>query len=94
MGGDVQSGDDDLYLSVGSDDVRDVVSTLLADRRHRGVEWTSHFLNQIDVEDSHLHNDVHDLVLSINVMYQVFDLISEQGSGGPGDIVVPRPYLC
>jgi hypothetical protein len=47
MGGDVQNSDDDLYLSVGLDVVGDVVSTLLADRRHRGVE-------SLKVHDRHI----------------------------------------
>ncbi|OJA14303.1 hypothetical protein AZE42_01562, partial [Rhizopogon vesiculosus] len=42
----------------------------------------------MDVEDSPLHNDARDLVQSINGMYRVLDLISEQGSGGLGDFVV------
>ncbi|OJA15113.1 hypothetical protein AZE42_09078 [Rhizopogon vesiculosus] len=42
----------------------------------------------MDVEDSPLHNDARDLVQSINGMYRVLDLISEQGSGGLGDIVI------
>ncbi|KAG0705087.1 hypothetical protein DFH29DRAFT_316434 [Suillus ampliporus] len=38
--------------------------------------------DNMDVEDSPPHNDARDLVQSINGMYRVLDLISEQGSGG------------
>ncbi|OJA14302.1 hypothetical protein AZE42_01565 [Rhizopogon vesiculosus] len=42
----------------------------------------------MDVDDSPLHNDARDLVQSINGMYRVLDLISEQGSGGLVDKII------
>ncbi|OJA14299.1 hypothetical protein AZE42_01566 [Rhizopogon vesiculosus] len=67
MGGvDHSDSDDDLYLSVKSDDAGELM----------------------DVEDSLPHNDAPDLVQSINGMYRVLDLISEQGSGGLVDKII------
>lgn len=42
----------------------------------------------MDVEDSPLHDDARDLVQSIEGMYRVLDLISEQGSGGLVDKII------
>ncbi|KAG2040447.1 hypothetical protein BDR03DRAFT_892378 [Suillus americanus] len=42
----------------------------------------------MDVEDSSPHSDARDLAHSINGMYRVLDLISEQGSGGLVDKVI------
>ncbi|KAG1764546.1 hypothetical protein EDD22DRAFT_951631 [Suillus occidentalis] len=42
----------------------------------------------MDVEDSHPHDDARDLVQSIEGMYRVLDLISEQGSGGLVDKII------
>ncbi|KAG1848072.1 hypothetical protein DFJ58DRAFT_746884 [Suillus subalutaceus] len=42
----------------------------------------------MDVEDSPPHDDVRDLVQSIEGMYRVLDLISEQGSGGLVDKII------
>jgi len=48
----------------------------------------------MDVEDSPPHNDARDLVQSIDGMYRVLDLISEQGSGGLGDCIVLTKSSC
>jgi hypothetical protein len=58
------------------------------------VGWSFHVLLQMDVEDSPPHNDARDLVQSINGMYRVLDLISEQGSGGLGNFVVLAKSSC
>ncbi|KAG1809692.1 uncharacterized protein BJ212DRAFT_1379102 [Suillus subaureus] len=42
----------------------------------------------MDVEDSPPHDDARDLVQSIEGMYRVLDLISEQGSGGLVDKII------
>jgi hypothetical protein len=42
----------------------------------------------MDVEDSSPHSDARDLVESINGMYRILDLISEQGSGGLGTFTI------
>ncbi|KAG2365210.1 hypothetical protein BDR07DRAFT_1399490 [Suillus spraguei] len=47
---------------------------------------------EMDVEDSSPHSDTRDLVQSINGMYRVLDLISEQGSGGLVDKVIIAQY--
>jgi len=51
------------------------------------VSWSFRAL-QMDVEDSSTHNDARDLVQSINGMYRVLDLITEQGSSGLGDPIL------
>ncbi|OAX35069.1 hypothetical protein K503DRAFT_868508 [Rhizopogon vinicolor AM-OR11-026] len=44
--------------------------------------------DHVDIEDSPLHNDARDLVQSINGMYRVLDLISEQGNGDLVDKII------
>lgn len=58
------------------------------------VSWSFHVLLQMDVDDSSSHNDARDLVQSINGMYRVLDLISEQGSGGLGDLNLLAKSPC
>lgn len=79
-----EDSDDDLYQSIISDNGEDYVSSVSL-----CVGWSFHvLLCQMDVEDSPPHDDARDLVQSIEGMYRVLDLISEQGSGGLGDPIV------
>jgi len=87
-----EDSDDDIFQSVKSDD-GDYVSLL--PRGHHDVGWSFHVLLQMDVEYSPPQDDNRDLVQSINGMYRVLDLISEQGSGGLGDpIVLAEPSFA